>query len=71
MRALREEHLQSTCTEAHLLDAPALRFHAVPLRVIENAPALRNFVVIGIGAGAEGVGDSAGQGAPWEVPPSP
>ena len=57
MRALGEEHFQSPCTDAHLLDALALRFHAVPLRVIDDAPPFRNFIVIGVGETDTSPGD--------------
>jgi hypothetical protein len=49
MRALREEHLPAPSAEADLLDALALRFQAVPLRIVDDASPFRDLAVIGLG----------------------
>jgi hypothetical protein len=49
MRALREEELQPEPTIGHLLDALSLRLHAVPLRVVDDAPPFRDLLLIGMG----------------------
>lgn len=46
MRAVRKEQLQPRPTVRDLLDTPARRLHAVTLRVIDDAPPLRDLIVI-------------------------
>jgi hypothetical protein len=48
MRALREEQFQPRPAVRDLLDASPCWFEAVPLRVVDDAPPLRDLVVIGI-----------------------
>ncbi len=48
LRAFRGVPFQPRPAVRDLLDAPACRFHAVPLRVVDNAPPLGDRVVIGI-----------------------
>lgn len=48
MRTLREKQLQSRSTVLNLLGTPAFRFQAMPLRVIDVAPPLRDLVLIEI-----------------------
>lgn len=48
MWALREKQLQPRPAVRDLLDTFAYRFQSVPLRVIDDAPPLRDVVVIGI-----------------------
>ncbi len=49
MRALREEELQPEQTVRHLLDALAHWLHAVPFRVVDDAPPFRDLLIIGMG----------------------
>lgn len=57
MRAVRKKQLQPRPTVRNLFDALARWFQAVPFRVVDDTPPLRDLVVIRVGDPNAALGD--------------